>query len=112
MTVKLLGSYSTKPIYFFGVAGFAAWTLAFLCALEVLFEKVTRGVYAHNNPVLLLGVFMATLGVQFIMMGLLAELSIRTYHESQDKSTYVVREVIGGDLRVPGLRLGERRRPA
>jgi hypothetical protein len=50
--------------------------------------------YAHNNPLLLLAVFLAIVGVQFILMGLLAELSIRTYHESQAKTTYVVREII------------------
>jgi len=50
--------------------------------------------FAHNNPLLLLAVFLGIVGVQFILMGLLAELSIRTYHESQGKATYVVREVI------------------
>jgi len=107
LTVKFLGSYSTKPIYVFGLAGFVSWVLAFLCAVEVLWEKLTRGVYAHNNPVLLLGVFLATLGVQFIMLGLLAELAIRTYHESQDKPIYVVREVVGGGKRARSSRFGE-----
>ena len=50
--------------------------------------------YAHDNPLLLLAVFLAIVGVQFILMGLLAELSIRTYHESQGKATYVIREII------------------
>jgi len=50
--------------------------------------------YAHNNPLLLLSVVLVIIGVQFILMGLLAELSVRTYHESQSKPTYVVREVI------------------
>jgi glycosyltransferase involved in cell wall biosynthesis len=109
VTVKFLGSYSTKPIYVFGLAGVISWGLAFLCAVEVLVEKVTRGVYAHNNPVLLLGVFLATLGVQFIMLGLLAELAIRTYHESQDKPTYVVREVIGTEAPLRRVGADERR---
>ncbi|HEX6548397.1 MAG TPA: glycosyltransferase family 2 protein [Candidatus Dormibacteraeota bacterium] len=94
MTVKMLGSYSTKPIYFFGFVGFGFWLLAFLCALEVIIEKLWIGTYAHRNPVLLLAVFLAIVGVQFVLMGLLAELSIRTYHESQDKPTYVVREIL------------------
>jgi len=95
ITVKLLGSYSTKPIYFFGFAAFGLWALAFVFAAIVIVQKVLPPyVYAHNNPLLLLAVFLGIVGVQFILMGLLAELSIRTYHESQAKTTYVVREII------------------
>jgi glycosyltransferase involved in cell wall biosynthesis len=95
MTVKLLGSYSTKPIYFFGFAAFGLWALAFVFAAIVIIQKLLPPYpYAHNNPLLLLAVFLAIVGVQFVLMGLLAELSIRTYHESQGKTTYVVREVI------------------
>lgn len=97
ITVKLLGSYSTKPIYFFGFTAFALWVLAFICAAIVIIQKLLPPYpYAHNNPLLLLAVFLAIVGVQLILMGLLAELSIRTYHESQGKSVYVVREVIEG----------------
>jgi len=95
MTVKLLGSYSTKPIYFFGFAAFGLWFLAFVAAAIVIVQKLLPPYpYAHNNPLLLLAVFLAIVGVQFILMGLLAELSIRTYHESQGKAVYVVKEVI------------------
>ncbi len=95
ITLKLLGSYSTKPIYFFGFAAFGLWAVAFLFAVIVIVQKLLPPYpYAHNNPLLLLSVFLAIVGVQFILMGLLAELSIRTYHESQGKSTYVVRELI------------------
>jgi glycosyltransferase involved in cell wall biosynthesis len=97
MTVKLLGSYSTKPIYFFGFAAFGLWALAVLFGAVVIIERLLPPYpQAHNNPLLLLAVLLAIVGVQFILMGLLAELSIRTYHESQGKSVYVVREVIGG----------------
>jgi len=95
ITVKLLGSYSTKPIYFFGFAAIGLWVLAFVMAVIVIIEKLLPPYpYAHNNPLLLLSVVLVIIGVQFILMGLLAELSIRTYHESQVKPTYVVREVI------------------
>ena len=95
ITVKLLGSYSTKPIYFFGFAAFGLWALAFVFAAIVIIQKLLPPYpYAHNNPLLLLSVFLGIVGVQFILMGLLAELSIRTYHESQAKTTYVVREII------------------
>jgi len=95
ITVKLLGSYSTKPIYFFGFASFWLWVLALVLAVIVLVQKLLPPYpYAHNNPLLLLSVVLVIIGVQFILMGLLAELSVRTYHESQSKPTYVVREVI------------------
>jgi glycosyltransferase involved in cell wall biosynthesis len=94
ITVKLLGSYSTKPMYFFGFAAFGLWALALILAAVVVLQKVLPPyVYAHDNPLLLLSVVLFIIGVQFILMGLLAELVIRTYHESQSKPVYVVREV-------------------
>jgi glycosyltransferase involved in cell wall biosynthesis len=94
ITVKLLGSYSTKPMYFFGFAAFGLWALAFVLAAIVIIQKLAPPhVFAHNNPLLLLSVVIFIVGVQFILMGLLAELAIRTYHESQSKPTYVVREI-------------------
>lgn len=104
MTVKFLGSYSTKPLYVFGFAGIAFWLLAFLSGAIVIVERLLPPYpQAHNNPLLLLAVFLATLGVQSIMLGLLAELLIRTYHESQGKPTYVIRQVVvGGTERAPG----------
>jgi glycosyltransferase involved in cell wall biosynthesis len=95
MTVKLLGSYSTKPMYFFGFLGFGLWLLAILTGLVVIVERLLPPYpYAHNNPLLLVAVFFAIVGVQLILMGLLAELVIRTYHESQGKPTYVIRQVL------------------
>ncbi len=97
MTVKFLGSYSTKPNYVFGFAGLVLWLCAFLCGAVVLVKKFLPPYpEAHNNPLLLLAVFLAILGVQFMMLGLLAELIIRTYHESQGKRIYVVRQVVEG----------------
>jgi glycosyltransferase involved in cell wall biosynthesis len=102
MTVKMLGSYSTKPIYLFGFLGLFFWFLGFLAGIEVLAEKLLPPhTYAHQNPMLLLAVFLALLGMQFILMGLLAELVMRTYHESQDKATYVIRQVYGSEERPP-----------
>jgi len=95
ITLKLLGSYSTKPMYFFGFAAFGLWALAVILATIVILQKVLPPyVFAHNNPLLLLSILLVIVGVQFILMGLLAELAIRTYHESQSKPTYVVREII------------------
>jgi hypothetical protein len=64
-----------------------------LAGLETLWEKFCYGVYVHNNPFILIAVFLAILGVNFIVMGLLAELIVRTYHESQGKPIYHVRDM-------------------
>ena len=97
ITVKMLGSYSTKPMYFFGGVGLMACAAGFIFALWTLYDKFFSGVKAHNNPFLLLAVFLFLLGVQFVLMGLVAELVIRTYFESQGKSSYIVRRVIAAD---------------
>jgi glycosyltransferase involved in cell wall biosynthesis len=91
ITVKMLGSYSTKPMYFFGGVGMVACGCGFICALWTLLDKYMNGVKAHNNPLLLLAVFLFLLGIQFVLMGLVAELVIRTYFESQGKAPYIVR---------------------
>jgi len=97
LTVKLLGSYATKPIYFFGAFGFLLGAAALVCGIIVLIEKLLPPYpEAHNNPLLLLAVFLATLGVQFVLLGLLAELIMRTYHETHGRPTYVVRQVFVG----------------
>ena len=96
ITVKFLGTYATKPIYVFGTIGALAMAAGVLSGLIVLYQKLINGVYAYRNPVLLLGVFLFVLGMQFVMLGLLAELIMRTYHESQNKATYVVRRILKG----------------
>jgi glycosyltransferase involved in cell wall biosynthesis len=93
-TVKFLGSYSTSPIYFFGIFGFFLAFLGILAGLVTLIEKYTLGVWVHRNPLILLAVFLFILGFQFLLIGLLAELLIRTYHESQDKPPYFIRKVM------------------
>jgi glycosyltransferase involved in cell wall biosynthesis len=93
ITVKMLGSYSTKPMYFFGGIGMFSCGIGFLCAILTLLEKYYRGVKAHNNPLLLLAVLLFIIGIQFVLMGLVAELVIRTYFESQNKVPYIVRRI-------------------
>jgi hypothetical protein len=91
ITVKLLGSFSTKPMYLFGGTGLLACLAGIFFAAWTLFDKFVGGVKANRNPLLLLAVFLFLLGIQFILMGLVAELLIRTYYESQGKTPYVVR---------------------
>jgi glycosyltransferase involved in cell wall biosynthesis len=97
ITVKMLGSYSTKPMYFFGGVGLVACAAGFIFALWTLYDKFFGGVKAHNNPFLLLAVFLFLLGVQFVLMGLVAELVIRTYFESQGKVPYIIRQIYAVD---------------
>jgi glycosyltransferase involved in cell wall biosynthesis len=95
ITVKLLGSYSTKPMYFFGGIGLFSCIGGLICSLITLLEKYVYHVKAHNNPLLLLSIFLFIVGIQFILMGLIAELIMRTYFESQQKTPYIVRRIQG-----------------
>lgn len=101
LTVKFLSGYATKPIYLFGSAGVMSMSLGILAGAVVIYQKLVDEVWAHRNPVLLLAVFLFVIGTQFVMMGLLAELIMRTYHESQDKPTYVLREIVKGQAGTP-----------
>jgi len=93
-TVKFLTSYSNKPIYLFGGAGVV---LVLLSAIALIFLAVRRlgfGISVLESPIFWMAILMAIMGFQSILMGLIAELQTRTYHESQNKPTYTVREVI------------------
>ncbi len=93
LTVKFLSSFSGSPIYIFGGSGLALIGLSSVSALAMIIHKVCYGISFVQTPFLLLTAFLFVLGFQSIFMGLLAELLIRTYHESQGKPTYVVREI-------------------
>jgi len=97
MTVKFLGDYSTKPLYMFGRWGIVLILWGVLCGVVTLVEKWVNPMnYAHRNPLLLLAVMLFVVGMQLIGMGLLAELQVRTYHESQHKPVYLVAEELAG----------------
>jgi glycosyltransferase involved in cell wall biosynthesis len=100
-TVKFLGDYSTKPLYLFGAWGSLFMAGGLVSGLVTLVEKFRGGVYAHRNPLLLLAVMLFVLGIQLIGMGLLAELLVRTYHESQSKSVYLIAEEVNAPAEVP-----------
>jgi len=94
MTVKFLLSYSTKPIQLFGRWGIYTLGAGFLCGLATLYMKFFDQVSMNRNPLLILTAFLLFTGVQFIVMGLLAELSARTYYEAQAKPIYNIKEKI------------------
>jgi hypothetical protein len=96
ITVKFLGTYSTKPIYIFGGLGLITALGALLTGLAVLYQKFISASHLamNRNPLLILTAVLITTTIQFILMGLLAELLVRTYHESQNRPTYVIREIL------------------
>ena len=99
MTVKFLLTYSTKPIQLFGKWGIYTILAGFLTGGLTLYMKLFEGMSMNRNPLLILTAFLLFGGVQFIALGLLGEVNARTYHESQGKPIYVVREKINLDER-------------
>ncbi len=95
MTVKFLLSYSTKPIRLFGPLGLGAVSLSALSGLATIYMKVFDGLNLNRNPLFLLSVILLFMGIQLISLGLIAEINVRTYHESQKKPIYVVKEIVG-----------------
>ncbi|MCI5123763.1 MAG: glycosyltransferase [Candidatus Electrothrix sp. AR5] len=95
MTVKFLLSYATRPIHVFGTLGLVSGGSGFLIALIMTLQRMFFDVPMANRPLLLLAILLILMGMQFIYMGLLGELQVRTYHESQKKPIYVVRRVLG-----------------
>jgi len=94
LTVKFLNSYANKPIYLFGGAGFAFIGGSLLTLLVIILRRILLDEHLIRSPLLLMSVMLFILGAQSILMGLIAELLVRTYHESQHKPTYTVRRVI------------------
>ena len=95
VTVKFLLSYSTKPIQIFGGLGLISLALSFMSFVEISISKLFYNTDITGNPFFLLSILFALIGIQFITMGLLGEINIRTYYESQGKPIYVVKEIIG-----------------
>jgi hypothetical protein len=93
MTVKFLSSYSTRPLQMFGGVGLAMLTSGTVVCAWLAWVKFVHHQGIADRPLLLLGVLMILGGIQLVMTGLLGEMLSRTYHESQDKPTYVIREI-------------------
>jgi glycosyltransferase involved in cell wall biosynthesis len=102
MTIKFMASYGTKPIYVFGTFGMLAFFASIFTGLYAIFLKFANylGLPQYHadfveTPLPVMCIVMFAISIQFFLMGLLAELLVRTYHESQNKSIYAVRERIG-----------------
>ena len=105
ITILFLQRFGDRPMHLFGGMGIFAGGAGLLITLTLAFAKMwaglvggSEGFHAYQigeRPLLLLGILLIILGGQFITMGLLAELTIRTYYESQNKSVYFVKEFLG-----------------
>jgi glycosyltransferase involved in cell wall biosynthesis len=93
LTVKFLLSYSTRPLQIFGLIGGGMGIAGVLITGWLGYQRLVEAESLSNRPLLLLGILLIFTGVQLVTLGLLAELQARTYHESQNKPTYVIREI-------------------
>lgn len=95
ITVKFLQSFSTRPLQFFGSIGIMSGFTGFCVLLYMSAEKLVFGNPIGGRPLLLLGVLLLIVGIQSIGMGLLGEMIVRVYHETQRKPIYVIKKVFG-----------------
>jgi len=93
MTVKFLLSYATRPLQIFGLLGIIMGGMGAVITGWLAYLRLFGHQSIANRPLLLFGILLVFTGVQLITLGLLAEMQVRTYHESQNKATYVIREI-------------------
>ena len=101
LTVKFLISYSTRPLHIFGLLGMVMGTLGVAVCAWLAWVKFFGHEGIGTRPLLLFGILLIFTGVQLVTLGLLAEMQARTYHESQDKPIYVIREVLESETSRP-----------
>ena len=101
LTVKFLISYSTRPLHIFGLLGMAMGTLGVGVCAWLAWVKYFGHEGIGNRPLLLFGILLIFTGVQLVTLGLLAEMQARTYHESQNKPIYVIRDVLEAESARP-----------
>jgi glycosyltransferase involved in cell wall biosynthesis len=94
MTLTFLGTYLTRPMHVFGLAGLLSMAMGFATLVLTYGMKLHSGIFMTGNPLLLLSAMLGLVGVQFISIGLLGELLTRTYFESQGKTPYAVRNTV------------------
>jgi glycosyltransferase involved in cell wall biosynthesis len=94
LTVKFLVSYSTRPLQIFGLVGGLMGTAGAVILGVLGYQKIVLHAELANRPIVLLGILLVFTGVQLVTLGLLAEMLARTYHESQGKPIYVIRQTL------------------
>jgi hypothetical protein len=100
LTVKFLLSYSTRPLHIFGLIGGTMGLAGLVLTGWLAFWRLMGSMSLNQHqPLLLLGIVLMFTGVQLVTVGLLAEMQARTYHESQNKPTYAIREILPSSVR-------------
>jgi glycosyltransferase involved in cell wall biosynthesis len=108
LTVKFLISYFGRPMRLFGSVGLASMALGSITLCYLLADKVVLGHPLGNRPLLLLGMLLLTVGIQFLSLGILGELIIRFYHETGQRRSYLIRRFDGvDDGMLAGMALAE-----
>lgn len=97
LTVKFLLSYSTRPLQIFGLIGLASGLVGLIMGLYLSYQRLIVQISLADRPLLLLAILLIIIGIQFITIGLLAEIMARAYHESSEKSIYFIREIVDSD---------------
>jgi glycosyltransferase involved in cell wall biosynthesis len=97
LTVKFLLSYSTRPLQIFGLMGLLSGGVGLVLGAVLSYQRLVLKQGIANRPLLLLAILLMVIGFQFVTMGLLGEIMVRTYHEAVEKHIYVVREVLEAD---------------
>jgi glycosyltransferase involved in cell wall biosynthesis len=96
-TVKFLISYSQNPLYLFGGLGLFLLLGGIAILFFLLIRRIGLGISPFSSPLFPASIMIVIMGFQSILMGLIAELLVRTYHEAQDKPTYEIRKIINED---------------
>ena len=94
ITVKFLLSYSNRPLHVFGLIGMISSSLGFFLLLLLAIQRQFYGIPMGDRPLLMMAVLMIFIGVQFVTIGLISEIQVRTYHESQNKPIYYVKNIL------------------
>jgi glycosyltransferase involved in cell wall biosynthesis len=97
VTVKFLLSYSNRPLHVFGLIGMISSSLGFFLLLLLGVQRQFYGIPMGDRPMLMMAVLMIFIGVQFVTIGLISEIQVRTYHESQNKPIYYVKNILRGE---------------
>jgi hypothetical protein len=94
VTVQFLNQYATRPLHVFGVIGLGSGLAGLLIGVYLSLQKILYGAAIGGRPLLLLAVLLIVISFQFFSIGLLGEMLARTYHESQSKTIYVIRDIL------------------
>jgi glycosyltransferase involved in cell wall biosynthesis len=97
LTVKFLLSYQTRPLQIFGLFGLVSGIAGGILGILLSYQRLVLKQGIANRPLLLLSILLIVIGIQFITLGLLAEIMVRAYHESAEKSIYFIREIVDSE---------------